>query len=76
MEYAWTFLFSFADVIARLFPILLMLIALIVLNGLSIGRVEGWKVGESLYHAFINATTVGYGDIRGIAFEILTMHHV
>ncbi|WP_367180590.1 ion channel [uncultured Ruegeria sp.] len=32
--------------------------------GLSIGRIKGWSTGTSLYHAPINATTVGYGDTK------------
>ena len=37
---------------------------LIAILGLVIGRMEGWSRGDALYHAFINATTVGYGDLR------------
>ena len=29
---------------------------------LVIGNIEGWSTTDGLYHAFINATTVGYGD--------------
>ena len=32
--------------------------------GFIIGRIVGWSLSDSLYHAFINATTVGYGDFR------------
>jgi len=62
MEYTWAFFEAFMDAILELTPILLALISLIVANGLAVGRLEGWCVGDSLYHAFINATTVGYGD--------------
>ncbi len=64
MSYTWAFFFYFADVLMRLAPITLALIAVIVANGLAIGHLEGWKRGDALYHAFINATTVGYGDFR------------
>ena len=40
------------------------LLLLIAILGLVIGRLEGWSRGDALYHAFINATTVGYGDLR------------
>ena len=40
------------------------MLLLIVINGLLIGRIEGWRRGDALYHALINATTVGYGDFR------------
>ena len=32
--------------------------------GCIIGRIEGWPSSDALYHAFITATTVGYGDIH------------
>lgn len=64
MSYTWEFFLNFANVLVRLGPIILVLIALITINGLTIGRLEGWKPGEAIYHAFINATTVGYGDYR------------
>ena len=43
-------------------PIVIFLIVLICIVGLIIGRIEGWSRSDALYHAFINATTVGYGD--------------
>lgn len=64
MDYTLTFFGYFADVIARLSAILLALMVIIIANGLTIGRLEGWKQSDALYHAFINATTVGYGDFR------------
>ena len=39
------------------------LIALILLAGFAISRIEGIKLGDSLYFAFITALSVGYGDI-------------
>ena len=45
-------------------PLLIFLLVLISVIGISIGRIEGWSKSDSLYHAFINATTVGYGDFR------------
>jgi voltage-gated potassium channel len=45
-------------------PILMFLIVLISLIGFVIGRCEGWSKSDAVYHAFINATTVGYGDLR------------
>jgi len=40
------------------------LILLISFIGYIIGKKEGWSRLDALYHAFINATTVGYGDLR------------
>lgn len=45
-------------------PLLIFLIVLIGFIGYIIGRIEGWSCSDALYHAFINATTVGYGDFR------------
>jgi len=47
-------------------PLLIFLLVLIALIGYIIGRIEGWSLSDSLYHAFINATTVGYGDFRPV----------
>ncbi len=32
--------------------------------GYVIGKIEGWSKFDALYHALINATTVGYGDLN------------
>jgi voltage-gated potassium channel len=45
-------------------PILLFLVVLITFVGHIVGRIEGWSRSDAMYHAFINATTVGYGDFR------------
>ena len=45
-------------------PLLLFLVALITLIGIRIGKREGWSRADSIYYAFITATTVGYGDFR------------
>ncbi|MGV6847199.1 MAG: ion channel [Marinibacterium sp.] len=58
------FFVTFAKGLAVLSPILAALLGIVVINGLIIGRREGWRRGDALYHAFINATTVGYGDFR------------
>lgn len=58
------FFVSLGDALFVMSPILLVLVGMIALNGLIIGRLQGWKAGDALYHAFINATTVGYGDFR------------
>ena len=64
MTYAFTFLEYLSKGLLGVAPILLPLIVLIVTNGILIGRIEGWRRGDAIYHAFINATTVGYGDLR------------
>ena len=64
MEFTFYFLrVLFADVLYAS-PLLVFLVSLIALIGYRIGRIEGWSMSDALYHAFINATTVGYGDFR------------
>lgn len=64
MEFTLSFLRIFLSDILYASPILGFLLLLIALVGHLIGRLEGWSLFDSLYHAFINATTVGYGDFR------------
>ena len=64
MEFSFYFLRVFALDLAHASPLLICLLVLIGGMGYLIGRIEGWSKGDALYHAFINATTVGYGDFR------------
>jgi hypothetical protein len=43
-------------------PILSGLLVVIVALGLVIGLIEGWKMTESIYFAFVSGLTIGYGD--------------
>jgi voltage-gated potassium channel len=64
MEFTIRFLQVFAVDLLYASPALVCLVLLIALIGYFIGRIEGWSRFDGLYHAFINATTVGYGDLR------------
>ena len=64
MEFTLSFLRVFLVDITHAGPVLGFLLLLILLVGYVIGRLEGWSAFDALYHAFINATTVGYGDFR------------
>lgn len=66
MEFTYNFLRVFLSDLFYAGPILVCLILLISFIGYSIGRIEGWSRSDALYHAFINATTVGYGDFRPV----------
>lgn len=64
MEFALYFLRVFFLDLLYAGPVLILLAVLIGIIGYIIGRIEGWSGSNALYHAFINATTVGYGDFR------------
>lgn len=64
MEFTLEFFNIFFTDLLHAAPLLAFLLALIIVFGFIIGRIEGWSLSDSLYHAFINATTVGYGDFR------------
>ena len=64
MEFTLEFLRIFFLDLFHAAPLIVFLLVLIALIGYIIGRIEGWSLSNSLYHAFINATTVGYGDFR------------
>jgi len=44
-------------------PILSILLGLIVGLGLIAGLVEGWRIQDSIYFAFVSGLTIGYGDL-------------
>ena len=64
MDFTLYFLRIFFTDLGFAAPVLLFLVLVIMSLGFLIGRIEGWSVFDGLYHAFINATTVGYGDFR------------
>ncbi len=64
MDFTLQFLRIFVLDLGYAAPLLISLLLMIGFIGYLVGRVEGWSLGDSLYHAFINATTVGYGDFR------------
>ena len=62
MEFAFEFIRMFAIGLFYAAPLLITLMLIIVVLGNLIGRIEGWSKLDALYHSFITATTVGYGD--------------
>jgi len=44
-------------------PILSGLVGVQLLLGILAGYLEGWRIGETVYFAFITGLTIGYGDL-------------
>ncbi len=63
-DYTYSFVGYLAEDIVLTAPLLVGLLLLILVLGLLIGRLESWSILDSIYHAMIAATTVGYGDFR------------
>lgn len=64
MEFTFDFMRMFAAGLFHAGPLLLALVLIIAVLGSLLGRLEGWSKFDALYHAFIAATTVGYGDFH------------
>jgi voltage-gated potassium channel len=64
MKFTLSFIYLFFSDILQASPVVGFLLLLVASIGLLIGREKGWLTSDAIYHAFINATTVGYGDFR------------
>ena len=64
MEFTLEFVRMFAVGLFYAVPLLIFLLLIIAILGHLIGKLEGWSTLDAQYHAFIAATTVGYGDFH------------
>ena len=58
-----TFLRHFVRYAFYVRHVLAGLLSLIVLGGVTISQLEGIKLGDAIYFAFITGLSIGYGDI-------------
>ncbi|MGJ8582764.1 MAG: potassium channel family protein [Marinosulfonomonas sp.] len=66
MDLVLLFIKHFLWDLLYLAPLVIFLFGVVTGLGLAIGRIEGWTRFDAVYHAFINATTVGYGDYQPV----------
>src|SRR5210317_202770 len=64
MEFTWEFIRIFSIGLFYAAPLLATLALIIVILGHFLGRLEGWSNFDATYHAFVTATTLGYGDFH------------
>ena len=57
------FLVELVRQVRVIWPILSGIFVLMAGCGIVIGRLENWRVGESLYFTFVTGLTIGYGDL-------------
>ncbi|WP_202304391.1 potassium channel family protein [Mesorhizobium sp. L-8-10] len=56
------FFFALVRQIRVVWPIISGILLTMVGCGLIIGRIENWRIDESLYFTFVTGLTIGYGD--------------
>jgi voltage-gated potassium channel len=62
-QFRQKFVRTFLELLRATFPIWGVLVMFIALLGLVFSLIEKIRIFEGIYHAFITALTIGYGDI-------------
>ena len=63
LAYFITYVRFYVQYTLRIRESLVFLLLLISLGGVVVSKVEGIKLGDGIYFAFVTGLTVGYGDI-------------
>jgi voltage-gated potassium channel len=76
-QFRQKFLMTFLELLRLTLPIWGVLVMFIALLGLVFSLIEKIRIFEGIYHAFITALTIGYGDITahtrlGMIISVLT----
>lgn len=64
MGFTLRFIILFIGILIIVSPVLLFLAAVIATAALQVRKSENWTFFNTVYFAFVTATTVGYGDYR------------
>lgn len=57
------FFFALIQQLRVVWPILSGVLLTMVASGIVVGRIEDWRIDESLYFTFVTGLTIGYGDL-------------
>ncbi len=69
------FFVALARQIRVIWPILSGIVSVMILSGLVIWHIEGWRIDEALYFTFVTGLTIGYGDLtpKHVSSRILSL---
>ena len=64
MGFTIRFLILFAGTLLIVLPVITFLSGIMLVAAFQVKKLEKWTTFDTLYFAFVTATTVGYGDYR------------
>ena len=59
----WQFLAGLLTGVRVVWPVMSALLVWMAALGIAVGYLEGWRLSDSLYFAFVTGLTIGYGDL-------------
>jgi len=57
------FLFALGHYLRIVWPVLFVILALQLVLGFLVARIERWALGDGVYFTFVTGLTIGYGDL-------------